>query len=163
MSWLGRVWHYSTDQPSFRLPLALPIVTITRRLRFNAAHRVHNPALSDAENARLFGKCNNPNGHGHNYTLDVSVTGPVDERTGYVMDLSDLRDIVEQEVIEKLDHKNLNLDVEFMRGINPTSENLVVAIWRAIDSRIRPARLSGLRLWETEHNYVDYNGRDGSS
>jgi 6-pyruvoyltetrahydropterin/6-carboxytetrahydropterin synthase len=150
-------------RPHSHSPLALPIVTITRRLRFNAAHRVHNPGLSDAENARIFGKCNNPNGHGHNYTLDVSVMGPVDQRTGYVMDLSDLRDIVAREVIEKLDHKNLNVDVDFLRGVNPTSENLVVACWEAIEKHIKPARLCKLRLWETEHNYVDYDGRDGPS
>ena len=144
-------------------PTALPIVTITRRLRFNAAHRVHNPALTDEENTRTFGKCNNPNWHGHNYTLDVSLVGPIDERTGYVMDLSHLRDVVEREVIEKLDHRNLNLDVDFMRGINPTSENLVVACWRVIEPHIRPARLSRLRLWETENNYVDYDGRDNTN
>lgn len=140
----------------------VPIVTITRRLRFNAAHRVHNPALSDEENARTFGKCNNPNWHGHNYTLDVSVTGPIDERTGYVMDLGALRDLVTREVIDQLDHRNLNLDVDFLRGINPTSENLVVACWRVIAPHVHPARLTRLRLWETEHNYVDYDGRDSA-
>ncbi len=136
----------------------MPVVTITRRLRFNAAHRIHNPALSDDENARLYGKCNNPNWHGHNYLLDVSVTGEVDPRTGYVIDLGDVRDIVTREVIDKLDHRNLNLDVDFLRGINPTSENLVVAIWRVIAPLITPARLTRLRLWETEHNFVDYDG-----
>ena len=146
----------------FRSLRLVPIVTITRRLRFNAAHRVHNPALSDAENARLFGKCNNPNGHGHNYTLEVSVTGPIDERTGYVLDLGVVRDVVTREVIDKLDHRNLNLDVDFMRGINPTSENLVVACWRVIEPQLRPARLTRLRLWETERNYVDFDGRDSA-
>ncbi|MCC6318937.1 MAG: 6-carboxytetrahydropterin synthase [Gemmatimonadaceae bacterium] len=138
----------------------MPIVTITRRLRFNAAHRIHSAAMSDEENARIYGKCNNPNWHGHNYTLDVSVTGPIDARTGYVMDLGVLRDVVSREVIDQLDHRNLNLDVPFLRGINPTSENLVVACWRAIEPHVRPARLTRLRLWETEHNYVDYDGRD---
>ncbi|MFP5354063.1 MAG: 6-carboxytetrahydropterin synthase [Gemmatimonadota bacterium] len=137
----------------------MPIVTVTRRLRFNAAHRVHNPALSDAENAALFGKCNNPNWHGHNYTLDVSVEGEVDAVTGYVVDLGILRDVVEREVIGHLDHRNLNLDVEFLRGVNPTSENLVVAIWRVLQPHVRPGHLTNLRLWETEHNYVDYDGR----
>jgi 6-pyruvoyltetrahydropterin/6-carboxytetrahydropterin synthase len=139
----------------------MPIVTITRRLRFNAAHRVHNPAMSDEENARVFGKCNNPNWHGHNYTLDVSVTGPVDDRTGYVMDLGMVRDVVTREVIDKVDHRNLNLDVDFMHGINPTSENIVVACWRVLEPALRPARLTRLRLWETEHNHVDYDGREG--
>jgi 6-pyruvoyltetrahydropterin/6-carboxytetrahydropterin synthase len=137
----------------------MPIVTVTRRLRYNAAHRVHNPALSDAENTALFGKCNNPNWHGHNYALEVSVEGEVDAVTGYVVDLGVLRDIVEREVIEPLDHRNLNLDVEFLRGINPTSENLVVAIWRVLHPHVRPGRLTKLRLWETENNYVDYDGR----
>src|SRR5262245_47641824 len=110
-------------------PLRMPVVTVTRRLRFNAAHRVHNPALSDEEHRRLFGKCNNPNWHGHNYTLEVSVRGPIEERTGYVMDLSTLADIVERDVLEQVDHHNFNLDVPFMRGINPTTENIVVAFW----------------------------------
>ncbi len=137
----------------------MPIVTVTRRLRFNAAHRIHNPDLSDAENLRLYGKCNNPNWHGHNYLLDVSVAGEVDPTSGYVIDLGTVRDIVTREVIDKLDHRNLNLDVDFLRGVNPTSENLVVAIWNVIAPRLAPATLTGLRLWETEHNFVDYDGR----
>jgi 6-pyruvoyltetrahydropterin/6-carboxytetrahydropterin synthase len=136
----------------------MPLVTATRRLRFNAAHRIHNPALSDEENARLFGKCNNPNWHGHNYTLEVSVAGPVDERTGYVMDLSVLKQIVQREVIDRVDHRNMNVDVEFMRGINPTAENIVVACWRVLAPRVLPGKLTRLRLWETENNYVEYEG-----
>lgn len=137
----------------------MPIVTATRRLRFNAAHRVHNPALSDAENAALFGKCNNPNWHGHNYTLEVSVEGPIDPVSGYVMDLGTLRAIVQRQVIDLLDHRNLNLDVDFLRGINPTSENLVVAIWNVLEPHVQPGRLTKLRLWETENNHVEYEGR----
>jgi 6-pyruvoyltetrahydropterin/6-carboxytetrahydropterin synthase len=136
----------------------MPLVTATRRLRFNAAHRIHNPALSDEENVRLFGKCNNPNWHGHNYTLEVSVAGPVDERTGYVMDLSVLKQIVQREVIDRVDHRNMNVDVEFMRGINPTAENIVVACWRVLAPRVSPGKLTRLRLWETENNYVEYEG-----
>jgi 6-pyruvoyltetrahydropterin/6-carboxytetrahydropterin synthase len=136
----------------------MPTVTVTRRLRFNAAHRVHNPALSDEENASLFGKCNNPNWHGHNYVLEVSVTGPIDERTGYVIDLGTLRAIVEREVIDQVDHRNMNVDVPLMRGINPTAENIVVACWRALAPRVAPGRLARLRLWETENNYVEYAG-----
>src|SRR5580693_9462399 len=102
-------------------------VTVTRRLHFNAAHRVHNPALSDADNIALFGKCNSPNWHGHNYILEVSVRGPIDARTGYVMDLARLRDLVTRDVLEKVDHHNLNLDVDFLRGMIPTTENIVVA------------------------------------
>lgn len=137
----------------------MPEVTVTRRLQFNAAHRVHNPALSDEENRALYGKCNNPNWHGHNYTLEVSVSGRIDERTGYVVDLGALSDIVEREVLERVDHRNFNLDVDFMRGINPTTENIVVAIWRVLEPHVRPGRLTRLRLWETDKNHVEYDGR----
>ena len=136
----------------------MPDVTVTRRLMFNAAHRVHNPALSDEENARLFGKCNNPNWHGHNYTLDVSVRGPIEERTGYVVDLGALKRLVEARVVDRIDHKNFNLDVEFMRDVIPTSENIIVAIWRELEPAIRPGRLTRLVLWETPNNYVEYSG-----
>jgi 6-pyruvoyltetrahydropterin/6-carboxytetrahydropterin synthase len=136
----------------------MPIVTVTRRLRFNAAHRLHNPALSDDENARIFGKCNNPNWHGHNYVLEVSVEGPIDDRTGYVIDLSILKSIVQHEVIDRVDHRNLNVEVDFMRGVNPTAENIVVACWRVLERHVVPGRLRRLRLWETENNYVEYDG-----
>ena len=136
----------------------MPVVTVTRRLHFNAAHRVHNPALSDQENDRLFGKCNNPNWHGHNYILDVSVRGPVEERTGYVLDLGVLKKIVEDHAVNLIDHKNFNLDVPFMRGIIPTSENIIVAIWRELAPAIRPGQLVKLVMWETPNNYVEYSG-----
>ncbi|MEO6877881.1 MAG: 6-carboxytetrahydropterin synthase [Gemmatimonadaceae bacterium] len=136
-----------------------PQVTITRRMLFNAAHRVHNPALSDAENTALFGKCNNPNWHGHNYTLDVSVTGSIDPRTGYVIDLGALKAIVEREVIVKVDHRNFNIEVDFMTGLIPTTENIVVGMWRVLEPAIRPATLTRLVLWETQNNYVEYDGK----
>ncbi|HKG91360.1 MAG TPA: 6-carboxytetrahydropterin synthase [Gemmatimonadaceae bacterium] len=136
----------------------MPNVTVTRRMRFNAAHRVHNPALSDEENRRLFGPCNHPNWHGHNYVLEVSVHGPVDELTGYVIDLAKLRDIVQREVIDHVDHHNMNLDVPFMRDVNPTSENIVVQCWRVLEPQVSPGRLKRLRLHETENNYVEYEG-----
>ena len=136
----------------------MPQGTITRRLLFNAAHRVHNPALSDAENQAIFGKCNNPNWHGHNYTLDVSVTGPVDERTGYVIDLAVVKGIVEREVVNKVDHRNFNLEVDFMHDVIPTTENIVVGMWRVLAPALEPARLTRLVLWETPHNYVEYDG-----
>ena len=132
----------------------MPIVTVTRLLRFNAAHRVHNPALSDEENARVFGKCNNPNWHGHNYRLEVSVKGSVEERTGYVIDLAKLRDIVEREVIEQTDHRNFNIDVPYMQGIIPTTENIIVAMWKVIAPSVAPAQLVRLRLWETDQIYA---------
>ncbi|MBA3579315.1 MAG: 6-carboxytetrahydropterin synthase [Gemmatimonadota bacterium] len=136
----------------------MPRVTVTRRLRFNAAHRVHNPALSDQENAAIFGKCNNPNWHGHNYILDVSVEGDIDDRTGYVFDLGALKQIVEREIVDKVDHRNFNLDVDFMESVIPTSENIIVAFWRLLNDRVKPARLARLVLWETENNYVEYTG-----
>lgn len=136
----------------------MPTVTVTRRLRFAAAHRVHNPALSDEENESLFGKCNNPHWHGHNYLLEVSVRGELEEKTGYVMDLGRLRDLVVKEIIEKVDHRNLNVDVDFMRGVIPTTENVAVACWRILEPRIRPATLVRIRLWESENNYVEYAG-----
>ena len=137
----------------------MPYVTVTRKLHFNAAHRVHNPEMSDEENRATFGKCNNPNWHGHNYVLEVSVSGEVDPRTGYVVDLGKLRDLVEREVIEHVDHRNMNVDVDFMRGVIPTSENIVVQCWRVLEPRVAPAKLTRLRLWETERNYVEYEGR----
>lgn len=133
-------------------------VTVWRRLRFNAAHRVHNPALSDAENTRLFAKCNNPNWHGHNYELEVGVRGPVDPVTGYVIDLGLVKEIVEREVIDQVDHRNVNLDVPWLSGVNPTTENLVVRFWDRIAPAIAPAQLMMLRLRETENNYVEYSG-----
>ena len=137
----------------------MPVVTVTRRMHFSAAHRVHNPALSDAENASLFGKCNNPNWHGHNYMLDVSVAGEVDPKTGYVMDLGKLKAIVEREIVSKVDHKNLNLEVDFLRDTMPTTENIVVAIWRVLAPNVAPAKLSRLVLWETRNHYAEYDGR----
>jgi 6-pyruvoyltetrahydropterin/6-carboxytetrahydropterin synthase len=136
----------------------MPNVTVVRRLTFNAAHRVHNPELSDLENARLFGKCNNPNWHGHNYILEVSVRGEVEQKTGYVLDLARLKEIVGREVIDQVDHRNLNLDVDFMRGIIPTTENLAVGIWKIVVKAIAPAQLVLIRLWESENNRVEYAG-----
>ena len=136
----------------------MPEVTVTRRMHFNAAHRVHNPALSEEENERLFGRCNNPNWHGHNYILDVSVAGPIETRTGYVMDLAVLKRVVQEAVIDKIDHRNFNLDVDFMRGVIPTAENIVVGCWRVLEPRVAPARLVRLVLWETPNNYVEYEG-----
>ena len=135
-----------------------PQVVVTRRTHFNAAHRLHNPALSDAENTRLFGPCANPNYHGHNYNLDVSVAGDVDPRTGYVIDIKTLKDLVATHVLGKLDHRNLNLDVPEFRELNPTAENIVVTCWRWLAPVIPRGRLVKLVLWETERNLVEYTG-----
>jgi len=127
-------------------------------MHFNAAHRLWNPAFSDAENERVFGVCNNPNYHGHNYNLDVSVSGEIDPATGFVLDINRLKAIVEERVVRHLDHKNLNLDVPWFREINPTAENIAAVCWRLLAPAVAPAVLVRIRLWETERNYVDYEG-----
>ena len=135
----------------------MPHVTVTRRVHFNAAHRLQSSELSDEENRRTFGPCNNANFHGHNYELDVSVAGDVDPTTGYVADLGIVKRIVEERVLQRLDHKNLNLDVPEFARLNPTAENIVVVIWRLLDGHL-PGRLTRLVLWETPRNYVSYEG-----
>jgi 6-pyruvoyltetrahydropterin/6-carboxytetrahydropterin synthase len=136
----------------------MPTLTVTRRVHFNAAHRLHNPAWSDEKNRQVFGPCNNPNYHGHNYELDISVEGEIDPATGYVVDLGVVKQIAEEAVLSVLDHKNLNLDVSQLHGINPTTENLVVVIWKMLHDRL-PGRLVKLVLWETPRNRVEYDGR----
>jgi 6-pyruvoyltetrahydropterin/6-carboxytetrahydropterin synthase len=135
------------------------MVYLTRKFRFSASHRLYKPELSDEENFRLFGKCSNPNGHGHNYTLKVTVAGEPDS-IGYVMDLKELKDIVNKLLIEKVDHKNLNIDVDFMKGIIPTSENIVMQFWKQLESRLYKGnrKLYSMKLFETENNSVEYRG-----
>lgn len=135
----------------------MPTVRVTRRVHFSAAHRLHNAAFSEDENRRIFGLCNNPNWHGHNYELDVTVEGDVDSATGYLVDLGALRDAAE-EVIGDLDHRNLNLDVPWLAGVLPSTENLVVAIWNQLAPRIPRGRLARLTLWETPRNMAEYSG-----
>lgn len=135
-----------------------PQVVVTRRAHFNAAHRLFNPSLSEEENARLFGPCANPNYHGHNYNLDVSVAGEVDPATGYVLDLKTLKDLIEERVLSRLDHRNLNLDVPEFAHTIPTAENIVQWCWRALAPAIPRGRLCRLVLWETERNLVEYAG-----
>ena len=134
------------------------VVYITRRETFAAAHRLFKPELSDEENLKIFGKCSNPNWHGHNYTLEVIVAGEVDADTGFVMDLKDLKEIVRKNVISKVDHKNLNLDTDFMKGKIPTSENIVIAIWNELKDKITKGKLFSVKLYETENNYFEYKG-----
>lgn len=136
----------------------MPRCTVTRRVHFNSAHRLWNPSFSSAENERVFGVCNNPNFHGHNYNLDVSVEGEIDPATGYVLDINRLKTIVQECVVRHLDHKNLNLDVPWFRELIPTAENIAVVCWRLLAPAVAPARLARIRLWETERNYVDYDG-----
>lgn len=134
------------------------MIYVTRRETFSASHRLYNPELSEAENEAIFDKCNNPNGHGHNYILEVVVAGEVDARTGYVIDLKLLKRIMRENVISKLDHKNLNLDVEFLRGIIPTAENIARGIWNQLVNKIPSGRLYSVKLYETENNYIEFRG-----
>lgn len=133
-------------------------VYITRRETFAAAHRLFLPELSDEENYKLFGKCSNPNWHGHNYTLEVVVAGPADPKTGFVLDIKNLKQIISINILEKVDHKNLNTETDFMKGINPTSENLVIAIWDQLKGKIPNGKLYSVKLYETENNYFEYRG-----
>jgi 6-pyruvoyltetrahydropterin/6-carboxytetrahydropterin synthase len=133
-------------------------VYITRRETFAAAHRMFMPELSDEENYKLFGKCSNPNWHGHNYTLEVIVAGVPDSKTGFVLDIKKLKEIIKINILEKVDHKNLNTETDFMNGINPTSENLVMAIWGQLKDKIPSGKLHSVKLYETENNYFEYKG-----
>lgn len=135
----------------------MPRVRVTRRVHFSAAHRLHSPQLSDEENRRVFGLCNNPNWHGHNYDLDVTVEGEVNPVTGYVVDLAVLRDVA-GEVIRDADHRNLNVEVPWLDGVIPSTENLVVALWGQLAPKIPSGKLVRLVLWETPRNYVEYTG-----
>jgi 6-pyruvoyltetrahydropterin/6-carboxytetrahydropterin synthase len=135
----------------------VPTVRVTRRVHFSAAHRLHNPAFSDEENRRIFGLCNHPNWHGHNYELDVTVEGEPDPETGYVVDLGELRDTA-GEVLRDLDHRNLNLDVPWLQGVIPSTENLVVELWKQLAPRVRGGRLARLVLYETPRNWAEYEG-----
>ncbi len=134
------------------------MVYVTRRETFSASHRLYNPRLSDARNFELFDKCANLHGHGHNYVLEVTVAGNPSEDSGYVIDLKDLKEIIRREIIEKVDHKHLNHDVEFLKEVIPTSENIVRAFWKVLQPRIHGGRLFSIRLKETENNSVEYRG-----
>ena len=137
----------------------MPRVRVTRRLHFSAAHRLARDDWEPERNRRVFGLCSSPNWHGHNYELDVTVEGEIDPETGFVLDLKVLRDMVEERVIRDVDHRNLNLDVPWLEGANPTTENLVVAIWRRLVGALpEGVRLVRLVLWETPRNYVEYSG-----
>lgn len=136
-------------------------VHLTRRYRFAASHRLHSPALSEEENWRVYGKCNNPYGHGHNYVVEVAVSGPVDPATGMVANLADLDAFVEREVLEPFDHRNLNEEVAAFRAQVPTTENLCLEIFQRLKD-FPHARLRRVRLEETGLNSFEYTGEDGS-
>lgn len=133
-------------------------VTVSRKAHFNAAHRLYRKDWTFEKNQAVFGKCNNPNYHGHNYELIVSVTGEIDQETGYVMDLGDLAAIIRNEIEDKFDHKNLNMDVPEFADLNPTAENIVVVIWDKIRAKIASDKELEVVLYETPRNFVTYKG-----
>lgn len=131
-------------------------IAVYRKEHFNAAHRLHNASLSDEENARIFGKCNHPNYHGHNYELIVKVTGELDSKTGYVIDMKVLSDLVKREIIERFDHRNLNLDTVEFKDLNPTAENIALVIYNILQPKLDKRYELKIILYETERNYVEY-------
>jgi len=133
-------------------------VEITRQVHFNAAHRLHNPAKSQQWNEQHYGHCTNPHWHGHNYVLEVTVRGQPDAATGYIMDLSELKRILYRAVVDKCDHRNLNEEVDFLRGLIPSTENLAIAFWNEIAPLIKAGALHRVRLYETPRNFADYSG-----
>jgi 6-pyruvoyltetrahydropterin/6-carboxytetrahydropterin synthase len=139
-------------------PTRPEIVTACRKVHFNATHRLHNTNWPDEMNEKVFGKCNNENYHGHNYDLIVRVTGPVNPETGYVIDLKILNDIIRQYIVERYDHKNLYLDVEDFKYLNPSAENIAIRIWHILRQQIDPSLNLHIQLFETERNFVEYAG-----
>ncbi|MFK7905628.1 MAG: 6-pyruvoyl tetrahydropterin synthase family protein [Chitinophagales bacterium] len=131
-------------------------VSVFRKAHFNAAHRLHNPNWSDEKNKAIFGLCNNPNYHGHNYEMEVKVIGEIDPETGYVIDMKILKDIIKEEVEDRFDHQNLNLDTEDFKNLNPTAENIVVVIWNRIRTRLPEHLDLAVRLYETPRNFVEF-------
>lgn len=134
------------------------IVTVSRKAHFNAAHRLFKKEWSDEQNEKVFGKCSNPNYHGHNYDLVVSVTGAIDKETGFVMDVKVLKDIIKEEVEDAFDHKNLNIEVAEFRDLNPTAENIAVVIYDKIKPKLKQSLALEITLYETPRNFVTYSG-----
>ena len=134
------------------------MIYITRRLEFCASHRLYNPEFSDEKNETIFGLCNNPNGHGHNYVLEVTVKGEVNPQTGMVLDLKALKKLINEEIINKVDHKNLNVDVDFLKEVIPTAENIAIHFWNILEHKIESGELHEVKLFESERNYVVYHG-----
>lgn len=133
-------------------------VTVSRKAHFNAAHRLHNPNWTDEKNRTVFGKCNNPNFHGHNYELIVSVTGEIDQETGFVMDIKVLADLVKELIEERFDHKNLNLDTDEFAHLNPTAEHIAVVCWNLLRPKIDDDKKLSVVLYETPRNFVEFHG-----
>jgi 6-pyruvoyltetrahydropterin/6-carboxytetrahydropterin synthase len=135
-------------------------VYVTRQVHFNSAHRLQNPTKSQAWNQEQYGLCTSPHWHGHNYVLEVTVVGSPDPVTGYVLDLGELKEVLNKRIAEKCDHRNLNSDVEFLRDVIPTTENLVIAFWHELAAAIPAGRLHCVRLYETPRNFAEYYGPD---
>lgn len=133
-------------------------VTVSRHGHFNAAHRLYNPTWPDDKNERIFGKCSNPHYHGHNYELIVSVTGPVDPETGFVLDMKWLADLMEEKVEKRFDHKNLNEEVKEFKELNPTAENIAIVIWKILSVELAPSLKLKVTLYETPRNFVEFGG-----
>ena len=134
------------------------MVYITRKSHFSASHRLFNPAWSMEKNTEVYGKCNNPHGHGHNYEIEVTVAGNPPKETGMVMDLKKLADIMEEEIIEKVDHKHLNHDVPFLKDVITTAENMATAFWKILEPKITEGKLYSIRVYESANNFVEYRG-----
>jgi 6-pyruvoyltetrahydropterin/6-carboxytetrahydropterin synthase len=134
------------------------MIYVTRRVVFSASHRLYNEKFSDEQNEAVFDKCNNIHGHGHNYVLEVVVAGEVNPDTGYVIDLKKLKKIIKDNVSSKVDHKNLNMDVDFLKGVIPTAENIAIGIWNELKDKIDEGKLYSVKLYETENNYIEYKG-----
>jgi 6-pyruvoyltetrahydropterin/6-carboxytetrahydropterin synthase len=131
------------------------MVRITRKVEFSASHVYDNPAFSAEENRRVFGKCNNPHGHGHNYTLEVTIAGDPDPRTGMVLDLKEVKEILQREVVERMDHRHLNIEVPELKGLIPTCENVALVIWKLLEPRITTGKLDRVRLYESSDIFAD--------
>ena len=131
-------------------------ISVTRKEHFNCAHRLHNPNWSDEKNASFYGKCNNPNYHGHNYNLEVTITGALNEESGYLIDMKLLSDIIKEEILNPFDHKNLNLDVEDFKNLNPTAENMAIVMYKKLKNRLDNHFEIKIKLYETERNSVIY-------
>ena len=134
------------------------MVYLTRKEHFCASHRLFNPKFSEKKNLEIYGKCAYPNGHGHNYEIEVTVAGNPDAQTGMILDLKKLADIIEQEIITRVDHKHLNFDVEFLNGIIPTAENLATVFWNILQPKIAAGKLYSIRVYETPNNFAEYRG-----
>ncbi len=131
---------------------------VTRREVFSASHRLYNKKWTDERNVKIFGKCSNVYGHGHNYVLEVTVVGTVDPDTGYVIDTKELKKIIRENVVDKMDHKNLNMDVDFMKDVIPTAENIAIKIWEQLENKITNGKLYSVKIYETENNYFEFKG-----